>query len=46
MLEKAFSKITDNTTLWSRKEYQMKQYQHLLEKKRIRQSMSRKKLFR
>lgn len=46
MLEKAFSKIPDNTNLilhsdqgW---QYQMKQYQHLLKKKGIRQSMSRK----
>lgn len=46
MLEKAFSKIPDNTNLilhsdqgW---QYQMKQYQNLLEKKGIRQSMSRK----
>ena len=46
MLEKAFQKIPDNTNLilhsdqgW---QYQMKQYQHLLEKKGIRQSMSRK----
>lgn len=46
MLEKAFNKITDNTNLilhsdqgW---QYQMKQYQYLLEQKGIRQSMSRK----
>lgn len=46
MLEKAFSKIPDNTNLilhsdqgW---QYQMKQYQHLLKEKGIRQSMSRK----
>ena len=46
MLEKAFNKIPDNTNLilhsdqgW---QYQMKQYQYLLEKKGIRQSMSRK----
>ena len=46
MLEKAFNKITDNTNLilhsdqgW---QYQMKQYQHLLKEKGIRQSMSRK----
>lgn len=46
MLEKAFSKIPDNTNLilhsdqgW---QYQMKQYQHLLKEKEIRQSMSRK----
>ena len=46
MLEKAFEKIPDNTNLilhsdqgW---QYQMKQYQHLLKKKGIRQSMSRK----
>ena len=46
MLEKAFNKIPDNTNLilhsdqgW---QYQMKQYQNLLEKKGIRQSMSRK----
>lgn len=46
MLEKAFSKILDNTNLilhsdqgW---QYQMKQYQHLLKEKGIRQSMSRK----
>ena len=46
MLEKAFKKIPDNTNLilhsdqgW---QYQMKQYQGLLEKKGIRQSMSRK----
>ena len=46
MLEKAFSKIPDNTDLilhsdqgW---QYQMKQYQYALEKKGIRQSMSRK----
>lgn len=45
MLEKAFKKIPDNTSLilhsdqgW---QYQMKQYQYLLEKKGIRQSMSR-----
>ena len=46
MLKKAFKKIPDNTNLilhsdqgW---QYQMKQYQGLLEKKGIRQSMSRK----
>lgn len=46
MLKKAFSKIPDNTNLilhsdqgW---QYQMKQYQHLLKEKGIRQSMSRK----
>ena len=46
MLDKAFRKIPDNTNLilhsdqgW---QYQMKQYQYLLEKKGIRQSMSRK----
>ena len=46
MLEKAFNKIPDNTNLilhsdqgW---QYQMKQYQYLLEQKSIRQSMSRK----
>lgn len=46
MLEKAFSKIPNNTNLilhsdqgW---QYQMKQYQHLLSEKGIRQSMSRK----
>ena len=46
MLEKAFSKIPDNTNSilhsdqgW---QYQMKQYQHLLKEKGIRQSMSRK----
>ncbi len=46
MLEKAFSKIPNNTNLilhsdqgW---QYQMKQYQYLLEQKGIRQSMSRK----
>lgn len=46
MLEKAFQKIPDNTNLilhsdqgW---QYQMKQYQHLLKEKGIRQSMSRK----
>ena len=46
MLEKAFNKIPDNTNLilhsdqgW---QYQMKQYQHLLSEKGIRQSMSRK----
>ena len=46
MLEKAFNKIPDNTNLilhsdqgW---QYQMKQYQYLLEQKGIRQSMSRK----
>lgn len=46
MLEKAFIKIPNNTNLilhsdqgW---QYQMKQYQHLLEEKGIRQSMSRK----
>ncbi len=46
MLEKAFNKIQDNTNLilhsdqgW---QYEMKQYQHLLKEKGIRQSMSRK----
>ena len=46
MLEKAFCKIPDNTNLilhsdqgW---QYQMKQYQAMLENKGIRQSMSRK----
>lgn len=46
MLEKAFKKIPDNTNLilhsdqgW---QYQMKQYSYLLNKKGIRQSMSRK----
>ena len=46
MLEKAFSKIPDNTNLilhsdqgW---QYQMKQYQYFLKKKGIKQSMSRK----
>jgi transposase InsO family protein len=46
MLEKAFDKIPDNTGLilhsdqgW---QYQMKQYQHQLQKKGIVQSMSRK----
>ncbi|MBP3256093.1 MAG: IS3 family transposase [Clostridia bacterium] len=46
MLKKAFKKIPDNTNLilhsdqgW---QYQMKQYQHLLKQKGIRQSMSRK----
>ena len=46
MLEKAFEKIPDNTNLilhsdqgW---QYQMKQYQYALNKKGIRQSMSRK----
>ena len=46
MLEKAFNKIPNNTNLilhsdqgW---QYQMKQYQYLLEQKGIRQSMSRK----
>jgi Transposase and inactivated derivatives len=46
MLEKAFKKIPDNTNLilhsdqgW---QYQMKRYQYLLEKKGIKQSMSRK----
>ena len=46
MLEKAFKKIPDNTNLilhsdqgW---QYQMKQYQNLLEQKGVRQSMSRK----
>lgn len=46
MLDKAFAKIPDETGLilhsdqgW---QYQHKQYQHLLEKKGIRQSMSRK----
>ena len=47
MLENAFNKIPDNTNLilhsdqgW---QYQMKQYQHLLKEKGIRQSMSRKR---
>jgi len=46
MLEKAFKKIPNNTNLilhsdqgW---QYQMKQYQYLLEQKGIKQSMSRK----
>lgn len=46
MLKKAFRKIPDNTNLilhsdqgW---QYQMKDYQHLLEQKGIKQSMSRK----
>ena len=46
MLEKAFNKIPDNINLilhsdqgW---QYQMKYYQHLLNKKCVRQSMSRK----
>ena len=46
MLEKAFKKIPNDTNLilhsdqgW---QYQMKQYQHLLQEKGIRQSMSRK----
>jgi transposase InsO family protein len=46
MLEKAFKKIPDKTNLilhsdqgW---QYQMKQYQYMLEQKGIRQSMSRK----
>ena len=46
MLEKAFNKIPDNTNLilhsdqgW---QYQMKYYQYLLNKKGVRQSMSRK----
>ena len=46
MLDKAFAKIPNNTNLilhsdqgW---QYQMKQYQHLLKEKGIRQSMSRK----
>lgn len=46
MLKKAFRKIPDNTNLilhsdqgW---QYQMKDYQHLLKQKGIRQSMSRK----
>ena len=46
MLDKAFAKIPNNTNLilhsdqgW---QYQMKQYQHLLHQKGIRQSMSRK----
>ncbi|MNS90417.1 Integrase core domain protein [compost metagenome] len=46
MLEKAFKKIPKNTNLilhsdqgW---QYQMKQYQYLLDKKGIKQSMSRK----
>lgn len=46
MLENAFNKIPDNTNLilhsdqgW---QYQMKQYQHLLKEKGIRQIMSRK----
>ena len=46
MIEKAFKRIPDNTNLilhsdqgW---QYQMKQYQYMLEQKGIRQSMSRK----
>ena len=46
MINKAFAKIPDNTNLilhsdqgW---QYQMKQYQHLLKQKGVRQSMSRK----
>ncbi len=46
MLKKSFEKIPDQTNLilhsdqgW---QYQMKQYQHLLRQKGIRQSMSRK----
>lgn len=46
MINKVFAKIPDNTNLilhsdqgW---QYQMKQYQHLLKEKGIRQSMSRK----
>ena len=46
MLDKAFTKISDGTGLilhsdqgW---QYQMKRYQYLLQKKGIRQSMSRK----
>ena len=46
MLDKAFRKIPDNTNLLLHSDqgwqYQMKQYQYLLEKKGIRQSMSRK----
>lgn len=46
MLKKAFRKIPDNTNLMLHSDqgwqYQMKQYQHLLKKKGIVQSMSRK----
>lgn len=46
MLEKAFKKIPDNTNLTLHSDqgwqYQMKQYHHLLKKKGIKQSMSRK----
>ena len=46
MLEKAFKKIPDNTNLTLHSDqgwqYQMKQYQHLLEQKGVKQSMSRK----
>jgi putative transposase len=46
MLEKAFKKIPDDTNLTLHSDqgwqYQMKQYQYLLKKKGIRQSMSRK----
>ena len=46
MLEKAFNKIPDNTNLILHSDqglqYQMKQYQYALDKKGIKQSMSRK----
>ncbi len=46
MLKKAFKKIPDNTNLMLHSDqgwqYQMKQYQHLLKEKGIKQSMSRK----
>lgn len=46
MLEKAFKKIPDNTNLTLHSDqgwqYQMKQYQYLLKRKGIKQSMSRK----
>ena len=46
MLKKAFNKIPNNTNLTLHSDqgwqYQMKQYQHLLKKKGIKQSMSRK----
>ena len=46
MIKKAFDKIPDNSNLISHSDqgwqYQMKQYQHLLKEKDIRQSMSRK----
>ena len=46
MLKKAFKKIPDNTNLTLHSDqgwqYQMKQYQHLLKEKGIKQSMSRK----